>query len=286
MNRFEHLVHTRRRSEGELSVDRIGEAWVETPGRAVRRLASRSPTATGCGGPTCPTSSTRPGYVYAYAYGQLLALSAYGRYREEGESFVPRYLELLAAGGSRSPEELARSSASTSPTRASGTPAWRSSRSSSRDAEELAAARPRRPLRRSSVPRALAGCARERSSWRSTTLTISFITCSIPVAFASPVSNASRQSRTWPLVASSLKCERGIAQRDLRVGGDRPWSPSGRAARPGRSECRRARAARAPATSFSGWQRRHLLEKPRDRGLDQRLGVRWRGQVVQSSGGR
>jgi oligoendopeptidase F len=48
-----------------------------------------------------------PGYVYAYAYGQLLALSAYGRFREEGESFVPRYLELLAAGGSRSPEELA-----------------------------------------------------------------------------------------------------------------------------------------------------------------------------------
>ena len=48
-----------------------------------------------------------PGYVYAYAYGQLLALSVYGRYREEGESFVPSYLEMLAAGGSRSPEELA-----------------------------------------------------------------------------------------------------------------------------------------------------------------------------------
>jgi len=48
-----------------------------------------------------------PGYVYAYAYGQLLALSVYGRYLEEGESFVPRYLEMLAAGGSRSPEELA-----------------------------------------------------------------------------------------------------------------------------------------------------------------------------------
>ena len=45
--------------------------------------------------------------MYAYAYGQLLALSVYGRYREEGESFVPRYLELLGAGGSRRPEELA-----------------------------------------------------------------------------------------------------------------------------------------------------------------------------------
>jgi oligoendopeptidase F len=47
-----------------------------------------------------------PGYVYAYAYGQLLALSIYQRFLEEGEPFVPRYLELLAAGGSRSPEEL------------------------------------------------------------------------------------------------------------------------------------------------------------------------------------
>jgi oligoendopeptidase F len=49
-----------------------------------------------------------PGYVYAYAYGQLLALSVYRRYTEEGPGFVPRYLELLAAGGSRSPEELGR----------------------------------------------------------------------------------------------------------------------------------------------------------------------------------
>ena len=47
-----------------------------------------------------------PGYVYAYAYGQLLALAVYGRYEEQGESFVPAYLELLEAGGSRSPEEL------------------------------------------------------------------------------------------------------------------------------------------------------------------------------------
>ena len=47
-----------------------------------------------------------PGYVYAYAFGQLLALSVYGRYREVGEELVPRYLEMLGAGGSRTPEEL------------------------------------------------------------------------------------------------------------------------------------------------------------------------------------
>ena len=47
-----------------------------------------------------------PGYVYAYAYGHLLALSVYRRYEEEGEAFVPAYLDLLRAGGSRAPEEL------------------------------------------------------------------------------------------------------------------------------------------------------------------------------------
>jgi hypothetical protein len=49
-----------------------------------------------------------PGYVYAYAYGQLLALSVYRRYQERGEAFVPAYLDLLARGGSMAPEDLGR----------------------------------------------------------------------------------------------------------------------------------------------------------------------------------
>jgi oligoendopeptidase F len=106
MNRFEELVHTARRGEGELSVDRFGELWhqsqAELLGDAVeitdgyRMWWSYVPHFIGT-----------PGYVYAYAYGQLLALSVYRRYLEEGDEFVPRYLELLAAGGSRSPEDLA-----------------------------------------------------------------------------------------------------------------------------------------------------------------------------------
>jgi oligoendopeptidase F len=105
MNRFEHLVHTQRREEGELAADRIGELWHESQtdllGDAVeitdgyRSWWSYVPHFIGS-----------PGYVYAYAYGQLLALAVYGRYEEEGEAFVPAYLELLSAGGSRSPEEL------------------------------------------------------------------------------------------------------------------------------------------------------------------------------------
>ncbi len=105
MNRFEHLMHTRRRSEGELSVDRIAELWTESQaemfGEAVEVTDGYRMWWS-----YVPHFINTPGYVYAYAYGQLLALSVYGRYLEEGPSFAPRYLELLAAGGSRSPEEL------------------------------------------------------------------------------------------------------------------------------------------------------------------------------------
>ncbi len=47
-----------------------------------------------------------PFYVYAYAFGQLLVLALYRRYQEEGEAFKPKYLDLLAAGGSRAPMDL------------------------------------------------------------------------------------------------------------------------------------------------------------------------------------
>lgn len=105
MNRFEDLVHTARREQGELSVDRFGELWVQSQeemfGDSVeitdgyRSWWSYIPHFIGS-----------PGYVYAYAYGQLLALSVYQRYQQRGEELVPRYLELLAAGGSCSPQEL------------------------------------------------------------------------------------------------------------------------------------------------------------------------------------
>jgi oligoendopeptidase F len=47
-----------------------------------------------------------PFYVYAYTFGQLLVLSLYQQYKAEGESFKPRYLSLLAAGGSKSPDRI------------------------------------------------------------------------------------------------------------------------------------------------------------------------------------
>ncbi len=47
-----------------------------------------------------------PFYVYAYAFGQLLVFALYKRYQEEGESFKPKYLRILSAGGSVAPVEL------------------------------------------------------------------------------------------------------------------------------------------------------------------------------------
>ena len=47
-----------------------------------------------------------PFYVYAYTFGQLLVLSLYQQYKVEGDAFKPRYLKLLSAGGSKSPENI------------------------------------------------------------------------------------------------------------------------------------------------------------------------------------
>ena len=105
MNQFEDAVHVARRGEGELSVERIGDLWAESQ---TDLLGDSVEVTEGYRSwwSYVPHFVNVPGYVYAYAYGQLLALSVYQRYLEEGESFVPRYLEMLSAGGSMLPEEL------------------------------------------------------------------------------------------------------------------------------------------------------------------------------------
>src|SRR5262249_52241563 len=47
-----------------------------------------------------------PFYCYAYAFGELLVLALVHKHKQEGPAFVPRYLELLAAGGSQAPDVL------------------------------------------------------------------------------------------------------------------------------------------------------------------------------------
>jgi oligoendopeptidase F len=107
MNRFEDLVHTARREQGELSVERFGELWADSQAEL---LGDSVEVTEGYRSwwSYIPHFINSPGYVYAYAYGQLLALSVYERYEQLGSELVPLYLELLTAGGSRSPEELGK----------------------------------------------------------------------------------------------------------------------------------------------------------------------------------
>lgn len=107
MNQFEDRVHTARRGEGELAPQRFGEIWAETQ---TEFLGDSVELTDGYRSwwSYVPHFIGSPGYVYAYAFGQLLALSVYRLYQQKGEAIVPAYLDMLRAGGSRSPEELGK----------------------------------------------------------------------------------------------------------------------------------------------------------------------------------
>ena len=106
MNRFEDAVHTERRGKGEVSIERFQELWLETQ----QAMFADAVDLDGYGTWWSYISHFTgvPGYVYAYAYGYLFALSIFRKYELEGESMVEPYFELLSLGGSKTPEELAR----------------------------------------------------------------------------------------------------------------------------------------------------------------------------------
>lgn len=55
---------------------------------------------------TIPHIFASPFYCYAYSFGNLLVLALYRKYQAEGASFVPKYLDLLATGGSEAPANI------------------------------------------------------------------------------------------------------------------------------------------------------------------------------------
>ncbi|MFB3903086.1 MAG: M3 family oligoendopeptidase [Acidobacteriota bacterium] len=105
MNRFEDSIHQARRNEGELSADRFGALWIENQ-EAMFQGSVKLNDYYATWWSYIPHFVHTPGYVYAYAFGELLVLSLYQVYIEEGEAFVEKYVRLLEAGGSDWPERL------------------------------------------------------------------------------------------------------------------------------------------------------------------------------------
>ena len=105
MFQFERSAHDLRRNSGEQTAAAYGELWQKTQqemfGDSLKLGDEHQYWWL-----YIPHVYRTPFYVYAYAFGELLVLSLYAQYRKEGDAFVPRYFDLLKAGGSDSPAQL------------------------------------------------------------------------------------------------------------------------------------------------------------------------------------
>jgi oligoendopeptidase F len=105
LTRFEQMLHKARDEQGELATDQVNELWMRANGSMHGDVVKM-------------TDDYAwwwlyighfvhvPFYCYAYAFGELLVLALVQKYKQEGPAFVPRYLELLSAGGSDAPHVL------------------------------------------------------------------------------------------------------------------------------------------------------------------------------------
>lgn len=105
MNRFENAMHTHRREEGELTTENFSNLWRQTQ----EPMYGNSVTLTenyDLWWSYIPHFLHTPGYVYAYAFGELLVLALYEEYTRSQNGFSEKYLEMLRAGGSDRPENI------------------------------------------------------------------------------------------------------------------------------------------------------------------------------------
>ncbi len=105
MNRFEDAIHNARRAEGELRMERYSELWLQTQ----RAMFGDSVTLRddySIWWSYVNHFISVPGYVYAYAFGELLVLALFNQYRKQGKSFAPKYIDVLSMGGSDKPENI------------------------------------------------------------------------------------------------------------------------------------------------------------------------------------
>ena len=105
LTRFEQRLHAARRREGELSSARLGDLWMEVNAALYGDSVSLSDDYRWWWA-YIPHFIHSPFYCYAYGFGELLVLALYELYREQGGDFIPRYLDMLAAGGSEAPAVL------------------------------------------------------------------------------------------------------------------------------------------------------------------------------------
>ncbi len=105
MNRFEDGMHEARRTEGELTTERLNEIWMESQDAMFQGSVNL-----GADYATwwsyVPHFLHTPGYVYAYSFGELLVLALFNIYQTRGADFVPDYMAVLEAGGSDWPENI------------------------------------------------------------------------------------------------------------------------------------------------------------------------------------
>jgi oligoendopeptidase F len=105
LTRFEQKVHKARHEQGELSTDAINGLWLEA-NAPMHGEVVRLTDGYGWWWSYIGHFVHVPFYCYAYAFGELLVLALVQKYKQEGPAFVPRYLGLLAAGGSEAPHVL------------------------------------------------------------------------------------------------------------------------------------------------------------------------------------
>jgi oligoendopeptidase F len=105
MYRFEQDIHQHYRAHGELCTDTINSYWRARQEAMFKDALTLTPEYDFWWS-YIPHFIHTPFYVYAYAFGELLTLALYAMYKDEQDAFIPKYLELLAAGGSKTPNEL------------------------------------------------------------------------------------------------------------------------------------------------------------------------------------
>ena len=105
LTRFEQALHAARKDEGELSPDRIDALWMAANAPMHGGTVELTPGYAGWWSYIGHFVHS-PFYCYAYAFGELLVLALVKKHEQEGTAFVPKYLAMLAAGGSKPPHEL------------------------------------------------------------------------------------------------------------------------------------------------------------------------------------